>query len=63
MNIEINTVADLMNALAEALNEQSHEMIDQIDFATRDWLESNYESNARANLIEAVRDAICGLAA
>ena len=56
--MEIYTVADLMNALADALEQQSLEMVDQIDRATCDWLEDRRESAARVRLIEAIRDAI-----
>ena len=54
----INTTADLMDALAEALDQKDLEMVEAIDRQTRDWLEGSRESSARVNLIEAVRAAI-----
>lgn len=54
----INTTADLMDALAEALDQKDLELIEAIDRQTSDWMQDGRESSARINLIEAVRAAI-----
>jgi predicted transcriptional regulator len=54
----INTTPQLMNKLAQALDDRDLDLLDQIDADTADWIESAGEKSARHNLIEAVRTAI-----
>jgi hypothetical protein len=54
----INTTTQLMNKLAQALDDLDLDLLDKIDVETADWIESSGEKAARQNLIEAVRSAI-----
>ena len=54
----INTTPQLMNKLAQALDDRDLDLLDQIDADTADWIESSGEKAARHNLIEAVRTSI-----
>ena len=55
---KINTTADLMNALAAALDDKDLDAVDQIEQQVADWMQTQGERAAQANLIEAVRNAI-----
>jgi hypothetical protein len=54
----IHTTADLMMALAAALENRNLEEVDAAERATRDWMTDNSETTARVNLIETIRAAI-----
>jgi hypothetical protein len=54
----IHTTADLMMALAAALENRDLEAVDAAERATRDWMTDNSETTARVNLIETIRAAI-----
>lgn len=54
----INTTADLMMALAEALENRDLEAVDAAEKQTRDWMTDSRETTARVNLIETIRAAI-----
>jgi hypothetical protein len=54
----IHSTPQLMNKLAQALDDRDLDLLDQIDAETADWIESSGEKAARHNLIEAVRTAI-----
>jgi hypothetical protein len=54
----INTTADLMFAIAAALEEGDLEALERAARECRDWMTDRSEANARELLIEAVRGAI-----
>lgn len=55
---KIHTTADLMNALAAALDEKDLDAVDQIEQQVAYWMQTQGDSAAQSNLIEAVRNAI-----
>jgi hypothetical protein len=55
---EIHTTADLMMALAAALENRDLEAVDAAEKQTRDWMTDSSETTARINLIETIRAAI-----
>lgn len=55
---KINNTADLMNALAAALDDKDLAAVDAIERQVADWMQTQGERAAQANLIEAVRTAI-----
>lgn len=54
----INTLPQLMNHLAAALDDLDLEAVEQAYRDTAEWVESRSETIARQNLIEAVRAAV-----
>jgi len=54
----INTLPQLMNHLAAALDDLDLEAVEQAYRDTAEWVESPSETIARQNLIEAVRAAV-----
>lgn len=54
----INTTADLMNALAAALDDKDLDAVDQIEQQVAYWMQNQGDSAAQANLINAIRNAI-----
>jgi hypothetical protein len=56
--IKINTVNDLMEALAAALDEKDLDAVDSIQRQVADWMQTQGARATQMNLIEAVRNAI-----
>ena len=54
----INTLPQLLNHLAAALDDLDLDAIEQAFKETNEWVESRSETIARQNIIEAVRAAI-----
>ena len=54
----INTLPQLMNHLAAALDDLDLEAVEQAYRDTAEWVETRSETIARQNLIEAVRAAV-----
>ena len=54
----INTTADWMNELAEALRNGDESRIDELENISYGWLQSREERGAQQNLVEACYDVM-----
>ena len=57
----VNTVNDLIAALAEALNERNYETLEEASRLVDSWLMPDYEKAALITMIEAIDSAITEL--